>query len=417
MSPTRRDFLKSMVGTTTVLSLAPTFPTLLERSVLAAESALRSDDTVLIILQLSGGNDGLNTVVPYADDAYGRGRTTLRLTDRQVIKIDSYLGLHPEMEGFHKLLDEGLLAVVQGVGYPKNNRGHDEAMREWHTARPGDMNCPTGWVGRTVDTVSRPDQADVPAAFVGPIAAPFALNAEASVVPAIRTANQLTLQASSIVDEDRKQIARGLDQPGGDSANSLAQLVRRGTLQARLVSQRVEAVLAADKSMAEYPSFTLSQQLRTISQLIQADLGIRIFFVELGGGGIGGFDNHANQRDNHAALLKEMSASITAFVRDLQKQELLSRVLLMTFSEFGRTLTENGRRGTDHGAAAPIFMAGGRVKGGVLGAHPSLTDLDQDAPKFHTDYRRVYATVLQQWLGFDAQAVLGDKYAPIEVLA
>ena len=136
------------------------------------------------------------------------------------------------------------------------------------------------------------------------------------------------------------------------------------------MSQRVEAVLAADATTAAYPSFTLAQQLRMVAQLIRADLGIRIYFVELGGGGIGGFDNHANQRDNHAALLREMSASIAAFMSDLKRENLLSRVLLMTFSEFGRTVSENGRRGTDHGAAAPVFLVGGRVKGGFHGNTP-----------------------------------------------
>jgi uncharacterized protein (DUF1501 family) len=146
-------------------------------------------------------------------------------------------------------------------------------------------------------------------------------------------------------------------------------------------------------------------------------VGIRVYFVELGGGGIGGFDNHANQRDNHAALLREMSASIAAFVSQLQREDLLSRVLLMTFSEFGRTVTENGRRGTDHGAAAPVFLAGGRVPGGMFGPHPSLTDLDQDALKFSVDYRSLYATVLDRWLGLDPVAILGQNYAMIDVIA
>jgi uncharacterized protein (DUF1501 family) len=182
------------------------------------------------------------------------------------------------------------------------------------------------------------------------------------------------------------------------------------------MGQRVESVLARSAPAAEYPGFTLAGQLQIVSQLIQADLGLRILFVELGGGGIGGFDNHANQRDNHAALLREMSESIAAFVADLKQQNQLSRVLLMTFSEFGRTVSENGRRGTDHGAAAPVFLAGGAINGGLFGRHPSLTDLDQDAQKFHTDYRRVYATLLQQWLGYDAAAIIGASYQPLDLL-
>jgi len=159
----------------------------------------------------------------------------------------------------------------------------------------------------------------------------------------------------------------------------------------------------------------LAGTLRIVAQLIRAELGVRIFFTELGGGGIGGFDNHANQLGNHCALLHQLSESVAAFVDDLQRDKLLDRVLLMTFSEFGRTVAENGRRGTGHGAGAPVFLAGGRLRGGLLGPHPSLTDLDAGAPRFHTDFRRVYATVLDRWLGLDAAGVLGEGFKPLDI--
>jgi uncharacterized protein (DUF1501 family) len=143
-------------------------------------------------------------------------------------------------------------------------------------------------------------------------------------------------------------------------------------------------------------------------------LGIRIYFVELGGGGIGGFDTHANQAANHGALLRELAESTSAFVDDLNHDRLLDSVLVMTFSEFGRTLAESGRRGTNHGAAAPMFMIGSRVKGGLWGAHPSLTDLDVDSPKFHTDFRRVYATVLERWLNLKSEKILPPGFAPLD---
>ena len=150
-------------------------------------------------------------------------------------------------------------------------------------------------------------------------------------------------------------------------------------------------------------------------ELIRAEVGIRIFFAELGGGGIGGFDNHANQRDNHASVLAQLSDSVADFADDLARHKCLQRVCLMTFSEFGRTLSENGRRGTGHGAAAPVFLVGGRLRAGLIGKHPSLTDLDQDAPKFHTDFRRLYATVLDDWLGLDSRAVLGAKFETLDL--
>jgi uncharacterized protein (DUF1501 family) len=197
----------------------------------------------------------------------------------------------------------------------------------------------------------------------------------------------------------------------------LADLLASAASAADRMSQRVENVLAAAKAPGEYPSYTLASQLQVVSQLIRADLGVRIYVLEIGGGGIGGFDNHANQRDNHAALLREMSASIGAFVNDLRRANLLSRVALMTFSEFGRTVSENGRRGTDHGAAAPVVLAGGQLRGGLLGPPPSLTDLDQDALKFQVDYRCLLATVLHSWLGLDAEPIVGAGHQPIDLFA
>jgi uncharacterized protein (DUF1501 family) len=192
--------------------------------------------------------------------------------------------------------------------------------------------------------------------------------------------------------------------------------LRESTLNANAMSKRVETMAQAPTNTAEYPSFRLAGHLRTIAQLIRADVGIRIFFAELGGGGIGGFDNHANQLGNHCALLHQLSESLAAFIDDLKSDKLLDRVLLMTISEFGRTVRENGRRGTGHGAAAPIFLAGGKLKRGIIGSHPSLTDLDSDGIKFHTDFRRVYATILDKWLGFESRIILDRQYEPLDIL-
>jgi uncharacterized protein (DUF1501 family) len=203
--------------------------------------------------------------------------------------------------------------------------------------------------------------------------------------------------------------------PAGVAANPLLELADRNLQAAYADGARLEAVLRQADGASDYPRFQIASQLAAVVQLIRADLGIRIFFVELGGGGIGGFDNHANQRDNHAALLRQMSLSIAAFVSDLQRAEILNRVVLMTFSEFGRTLVENGRRGTDHGDAAPVFLFGGRLRGGLVGAHPGLDQLVEGAPESHTDFRRVYATMLDRWLGLDSAAILGQQYEPLDL--
>jgi len=418
MNRSRRDFLKKTLGGATLMSLGPAVPALWARSARAAAAAHDRRDTVLVVLQLSGGNDGLNTVVPYADDEYGRKRKTLRLTGSEVHKIDDYLGFHPATQGFARLLNEGTSSVVQGVGYPNSDRTHPGGMRNWHTARPGELNCPTGWLGRAVDGYWEPGQRDLPGVFVGPIPRPFALSAERAVVPAIRGPEELTLRKT--LSQNRLPSPRlrreGLGVRGSaDADNPLAEMVRRSTVAANAASRQVEAAVRAAGPGADYPPYQLAETLAKVATLIRADVGIRIFLTELGGGGIGGFDNHANQRDNHAALLKQLSESVAAFIGDLARDQELDRVVLMTFSEFGRTLTENGRRGTGHGAAQPIFLAGGKLRGGLVGEHPSLSDLDQDAPKHHTDYRRLYATMLGPWLGLDVAAVLGERYEPLEL--
>lgn len=423
MSLTRRDWLKATVGTPALLALAPIVPPVLSRAALAAASGRDGNDNVLVVLQLSGGNDGLNTVVPYADDDYGRNRTTLRLAGRELHKIDSSLGFHAEFAAVSKLYQEGRASVIQGVGYPKGSRDHDAALRDWHTARPGETACQTGWVGRAIDLAASSGDPTVPGVFVGPIAKPFALQAEQQIVPVIRG-----LDASQLKDLERLQRqaqrwhelavpSAGAGQTAGAAATELLEFAARNLQAAYVSGERLEAVLRHVDGASDYPRFQIASQLAAVVQLIRADLGIRIFFVELGGGGIGGFDNHANQRDNHAALLRQMAQSIAAFVSDLQRAKMLDRVVLMTFSEFGRTLVENGRRGTDHGDAAPVFLFGGRLRGGLVGPHPRLNPLVGGAPESHTDFRRVYATMLDRWLGLDSAAVLGQRYEPLDLFA
>jgi uncharacterized protein (DUF1501 family) len=194
--------------------------------------------------------------------------------------------------------------------------------------------------------------------------------------------------------------------------------VRRGTVAAHVRSRQIQAVADAAQGAPAggYPPFQLAAMLRVVAQLIRAEVGIRIYYTELGGPSPGGFDNHAGQLVNHAALLEQLAESVAALVDDLARDRLLDRVLLMTFSDFGRTLQENGRHGTDHGTAAPLFLAGGALRPGLIGAHPSLTDLDGGEMRVHTDFRRVYASLLDHWLGIDSQAVLGAKFAPLPIL-
>ncbi|HUT12134.1 MAG TPA: DUF1501 domain-containing protein [Thermoguttaceae bacterium] len=407
MFTTRRDFLKTSLGTSALCSLGPAVPAFLSRSALAA--APRQDDghTILVVVQMAGGNDGLNTVVPYEDDEYARRRPTLRWAAKEVHKIDSLLGFHPRMQAFMRLYQEGHLSIVQGVGYPNPNGDHAAAMRDWQTARPHQPDCQTGWLGRAIDHACHPGEANTPGVFVGQIAQPFGLNTEKAVVPSIKNLEQCMLTPEFDSAGPAQRTRTGDDNP-------LLDFLRLSARTAHADSRRIEA--AANAPTAEYPPLPLAQSLKTVAQLIRAELGIRIFHTELGGNGPGGFDNHANQRGNHGALLSQLSESVAAFVDDLKRDKLLDRVLLITFSEFGRTVAENGRHGTGHGSAAPVFLAGGRLKGRLIGAHPALTELENGGQKFHTDFRRVYATVLDRWLGMDSSAILGEKFDTLDVL-
>jgi uncharacterized protein (DUF1501 family) len=399
----RREFIKVSLGASASLSFGAALPDFLTRVAAAAPSARGRENRVLVVLQLSGGNDGLNTVVPYEDDAYHRQRPTLRLTPKQVLKLDSVVGLHPEMTAFLRLYEEGRLSIVQGVGCPKASRDHPAAMRDWHSAWQPDAE--TGWLGHAVDQF-RDNSAPpiIPGAFVGSIKAPFGVHAARAQVPSFRPAEAFAIDPAPLL---------ALAQIQRENQSPLLASVQDATCEACAAGRRLQAVLSRSGAGPEYPHYPLAQTLECIAQLIRAELGIRIFFAELGGGGIGGFDTHAGQALNHGALLRELAESVAAFVNDLHHDKLLDSVLLMTFSEFGRTLAENGRHGTNHGVAAPVFLVGSRVKGGLVGAHPSLTDLDVDAPKAHTNPRRLYATVLENWLGLESAALLGPGWTPM----
>jgi uncharacterized protein (DUF1501 family) len=366
---------------------------------------------VLVVLQLAGGNDGLNTVVPYEDDAYGRARTTLRLNGTQVHRIGESLGFHPELGGLARLYQEGHLSVIQGVGYPNMHREHNVGMQSWQTASPaplvGEKSAAqeeTGWLGRVADRYADTDLGNVPVAFVGRIAAPMAVHSREAIVPTIHDARDWTLARPAVRPVD---VAR---------PNALLNVTAHTSAAAFASAQRTAGVLKTTRGIP-YPDLPLAQSLQSVAQLMRAELGLRIFMLEQGGTSPGEFDNHANQAVNHAVSLRELSQSLSAFCDDLAHDRLLDRVLVMTFSEFGRTLTENGRHGTGHGAAAPVLLAGGRLRGGLIGKHPSLTDLDKDAPKPHTDFRAIYATALESWLGIRAETILGKGFAPLDVLA
>ena len=406
MSRNRREFLKTSLGTSTLLALGPGVPVFLSRTTALGASRPDANGKILVMVQLAGGNDGLNTVIPYEDDEYGRNRPTLRFKADEVHRIDSRLGFHPQAKGLWRLYQEGRLGIVQGVGYPNPNGDHEASMRVWQTASTDYVGTQTGWLGRTIDRASNADSADVPGVFVGTIPRPFLLNAAETVVPSVRSLKEYAIQKQAAATA----VSRATNDP-------LIKFIQRNTIQANAAAQRINAAVQKQKSQsrAAYPDVPAGKRFHSVAQLIRANLGIRVFCTEVGGVEPGGFDNHANQRGNHGALLHQLSESVAAFADDLARDNLLDRVLLMTYSEFGRTLKENGRRGTGHGSAAPVFLVGGKVKGGLTGEHPNLTELENGGPKHHTDFRRLYATALDTWLGIESQPVLGEQFKPLDV--
>ncbi|MCO6457181.1 MAG: DUF1501 domain-containing protein [Pirellulaceae bacterium] len=408
MRTTRRQFL-AVTGTSAVLAIGGRLPEFWLRAAAAGESPTKGEK-ILVVVQLSGGNDGLNTIVPHGDESYYRARPQLAIPRDQVLKIDDFHGFHPSARGLADLLEAGQLAIVQGVGYPDPNRSHFESMDIWHSCFRKDRPRQDGWLGRYLDRAAGTAGGDVPALHVGEEEQPLALAAQRVRVPSVRSLDRFRLQLES-GEADAATIQRlvGRERP---AASDLLGFVQSSSAAALEAARRVEQARRQYQTDVEYPASGLGQKLRTVAQLIDAGLETRIYYLTLDG-----FDTHARQAEAHAALLTELSGSMAAFMDDLARHGHAERVLLLGFSEFGRRLEENASAGTDHGAAAPLLLAGQAVRPGLLGTHPSLTDLDQGDLKFHTDFRRVYALLLESWLGCPSAELLGGSYEPIAALA
>jgi uncharacterized protein (DUF1501 family) len=393
---TRRTLLKR----SSLLALAPTVPDFLAQ--LAHAVGPKADDRVLVVVQLDGGNDGINTVVPYRDEGYSKYREKLRLPTERLHKLDDNVALHPSMQSLANLFQKQRLAIVQGVGYPNPNRSHDVSMAIWHTARfDRAEHKSNGWLGRALDQL--PSQPGVPGAMlVGEGVLPAAVLGRRSVAGSFSQLEELAVQNVSA------RAAAAADGSDGE----LAAFLRRATLDTYTTADALAAAAARERGKATYPANQLAQQLGMVARLIEADLPTRVYYVVQSG-----YDTHAMQMDTHARLLGELGGALAAFINDLTEAKLAERVLVMTFSEFGRRVEENASAGTDHGTAGPMFLAGGPVRGGLLGDTPRLLDLDAGDLKMSIDFRRVYAAVLRDWLNVSPASVLAGDFEPLTVLA
>lgn len=413
---TRREFLRKGVYFVAAGMSAPFF---LTRTAQALDSlpVAGKGENILVVIQLGGGNDGLNTVVPHTMDEYYRVRPTLGVDKKSVLKLDDKFGLHPDLAKLKELYDAGKMAVVHGVGYPNPDRSHFRSMEIWHTGDPKSKSTSYGWLGRYLDNAC--PGCDPRTQKINPLAginiggsAQLAMKSERGLSIALDNPDSFMWKplASGQMDARREaetyeELNRLVNANLSDPHVARLDFLSRVAMNAEVSSDRIQEVTKRSYTGATYPATGLGNQLRLVARLIHGGLGTRVFYVS-----IGGFDTHANQANQHERLLKELAEAVSVFQRDLDNHGEAQRVLTVTFSEFGRRVAENGSAGTDHGTAAPMFVFGHRLKPGLYGAHPSLTDLDRGDLKFTTDFRSVYATILENWLGAKSEPVLGQAF-------
>jgi uncharacterized protein (DUF1501 family) len=408
----RSSFVSRSLG---IAVLGGTMPAAFAQAALAqtaplAAAANADPGNVLVVIQLAGGNDGLNTIVPYSDDAYHRARPVIGLDPKSVLRVDDRIGFNPALAGLAELFHDGHVALLQGVGYPNPNRSHFEATEIWETASP-DRPQQYGWLGRYLD--KRYPNGSKPASPFESVALgdtlPAALVSAHVDVPAIGGLGAFSYNTGR--DLASKQSAGTLYDGAKAGGSPYLAMIADVAREAYHGGDVLRTEVAGYTSAVTYPTDGFAQQLKLAAQLIGSKAGTRIIFVSLGS-----FDTHAGQRAQQDRLLGLLGGGLKAFYADLAAHGNAQRVLAMTFSEFGRRVTQNASNGTDHGTAMPLFVVGGAVKGGVYGDHPSLTDLDSGDLKFHTDFRSVYATVLQSWLGRNPAEVLTGSYPLLPIV-
>jgi len=417
MHPTRREMIRLGLGTSALLASGPTVPLFLARSATAlAGDRPAAKGRILVVVQLDGGNDGLNTVVPYRDDEYKKRRPKLAIPAADVKKIDDRVGLHPMLEPFSKLLEQERLAIVQSVGYPNPNRSHFESMAIWHTATTTVDKAAPGWLARALDRRTGADGDAAGLHIHEEFPLPGALAGGRQVVPSLARLDQFRRRLGMPQGDQAAAQVAALDrlarQDHGEPG-SLLQFVERCSLITYASSARLERLQHDHPAAkADYPEFYgLARRLQLIAQLIKAGLTTAIYYTHQGG-----FDTHSGQLPQHGNLMRELGQSLRAFLDDLQKSGESERVVVLVFSEFGRRLGENGSGGTDHGTAAPVFLLGQPVKAGLHGPYPDLTRLDDGDPIHAVDFRSIYATLLDRWLEVPHRDILGAAFEPMPVL-
>lgn len=431
-SHTRRIFLQKGL---TLVSAALTVPVFIDSTVWAladpldtkrTQQASGKDGKILVVVQLSGGNDGLNTVVPYADDAYYRARPAIGKRPNEVLRLNNYIGLHPNLEPIMRLYDNGMASIIQGVGYPNPNRSHFRSMDIWHTAQPDKEITTSGWLGRYFDATCEGEAAPQEAIAIGR-QAPLALKGEKTQPLSFERPENYRYAGPDQTRYRELNSPKGMDQQAqkniaSDSAKSKRptiitpgsqlEFLTRTAMDAQVSSDKITTILRDYNTRSEYPRNEFGNGLRTIAAMIKGELPTRVYYVSLGG-----FDTHANQNGQHDQLMQQFAQGVDAFWKDMKEQKNDQRVVMMCFSEFGRRVEQNASGGTDHGAAAPMFLFGPAIarRAGIVGNHPSLTQLDGGDLRFGIDFRNIYASILEDWLDTPSKPILGQQFRPLPI--
>ena len=391
----RKDF----IVTGSLASASLMIPKFLKAFTNTPQQLVPKGNKVLVVLQLSGGNDGLNTVIPYRNDLYYKNRPNLAINKTEAIGLTDEIGLHPELSALANLYQEGNMSIINNVGYPNPDRSHFRSMDIWHTAANSNEYLTTGWLGRYLDAQCKGCDKPTQALELDDILS-LSMKGELEKAIAFKDANRLynTSQAKYFKALDVAHHQEHAEAP----VDYLYKTMTETISSADYIFKQSKLCPAK----GDYPKGDLGNSFRTIASLILSDINTKVYYVSLGS-----FDTHVGQQDKQKRLFKDMNAAIEAFTIDMKINNRFDDVLLMTFSEFGRRVASNASGGTDHGTANNMFMIGGGLKQkGILNSMPDLSDLQDGDLKYTTDFKNVYATVLQNWLGSDYKTILGKEY-------
>lgn len=392
----RKEFLQ--IGSLATTSL------LLPRFLKAFEAPARvpAGNKVLVVLQLSGGNDGLNTIIPYRNDVYFKSRPGIGIARNKALALTDEAGLHPSLEAFKALYDEGGLGIINGVGYPNPDRSHFRSMDIWHSASKSDEYINTGWLGRYLD--AQCNGCDKPTQIIElDDVLSLAMKGEDRKGIAVKDPRRLYGTAN---EQFFRDVLKAHDSHHEEPVDYLYKTMAETLSSADYIFRQSRL----HPTKTSYPATNLGRSFKTIASLIFSDINTKVYYVSLGS-----FDTHINQSNQQQRLFTEMNDAIKAFTDDLKREGRFEDVLLMTFSEFGRRVKQNASGGTDHGTANNMFLVGGGLKKkGLINELPDLTALDDGDLKYQLDFKNVYATILKNWLGADASGILGADYSTLD---